>query len=849
MLYGGGALAQTTVTQTSFTATSGNVGDDKNVSYKAEKGNANTAPAINNGVIRVYQNGGLFTVSVADGCTLTNVKLGSAMATTVTYVTDKTTTASATKSITANGTLSVDFTGGEKSVTFTCTGTTRNDRLYVNSLSVTYTSASTGKTATTLAFADPADKTFDLNATEGTTFTQTASLTPAVEGAAITYASDNESIAKVDANTGEVTVTTSTEGTATITATYAGNATYDGSTASYTITVKDPNQPQWIKTDLTALTSTDQFVIVDLTSKTAMSNDNGTSKAPTATTVTLNDDKSEIIGDVADNLKWNLSVTDGNYTFYPNGTTSTWLYVSGSSSNNNLRVGTGDDKTFTAYTSGNYSGLKGTDGTNDRYIHVYSNQDWRTYKNATQTSTSIAYFKRVSSTPDKTATKVTFEKEGNYTISQDANATDLATYTNAATVTDNAGNAISGATVTYTSSDNDHADVSATGEVTIDQTTAGTYTITATYAGDDTYAASSATYTINVKETLTLTGKGTQDDPYTVADVIKIVNANEQTKDNVYVKGIVTSVDTKNFNTKYKNINFYLSDDGTSTSTIEAFRAKNVGNTDITSTNDVAVGDNVLLYGALSKYNSTIELAQGCYIVSFGERSMEFDEDKGFTVAPGHNVKATFSRTFNANAWNTLVLPFDMTAEQVTTTFGTDVKVANFTGTTDNADGTYTLNFETNGTISANKPVFIYGANSDGIYEITGVTVVDATPTAIPANAAFTFVGNYSNATAEAGDWFISSDNNFYKANGSESIKPTRAVFRPTTTAAAAKGLKVNIDGEATGISGVTMEENGVKSTASGVYNLNGQKVAERLNASQLPSGVYIVNGKKFVRK
>ena len=57
------------------------------------------------------------------------------------------------------------------------------------------------------------------------------------EGATVTYSSDNEDVAVVDENTGEVVIGSKT-GTATITATFAGNDEYSSATATYTITVE-----------------------------------------------------------------------------------------------------------------------------------------------------------------------------------------------------------------------------------------------------------------------------------------------------------------------------------------------------------------------------------------------------------------------------------------------------------------------------------------------------------------------------------------------------------------------------------------------------------------------------------
>ncbi len=97
---------------------------------------------------------------------------------------------------------------------------------------------SSSKTATTVTFGSEVDnKTFALNI--GDDFTApTATLTPA-EAGSITYSSDNEAVAKVDATTGAVTLG-ETAGTAKITASFEGNDTYAASSASYTINLTKP---------------------------------------------------------------------------------------------------------------------------------------------------------------------------------------------------------------------------------------------------------------------------------------------------------------------------------------------------------------------------------------------------------------------------------------------------------------------------------------------------------------------------------------------------------------------------------------------------------------------------------
>ena len=144
--------------------------------------------------------------------------------------------------------------GGEQSLgpanaAYTFTGMAKGDievvvskkstkkALYLLSVEVTYVKSS--KEFTTLSFGEGLNgKTY--NCTVGNAFAApTATLTPAVEGAKITYSSDKPEVATVDASTGAVTLGT-TEGTAVITASYAGNDRYEKSTASYTINLTKP---------------------------------------------------------------------------------------------------------------------------------------------------------------------------------------------------------------------------------------------------------------------------------------------------------------------------------------------------------------------------------------------------------------------------------------------------------------------------------------------------------------------------------------------------------------------------------------------------------------------------------
>ena len=143
-------------------------------------------------------------------------------------------------------------------------------------------------------------------------------------------------------------------------------------------TVAGLTPASWTEAALDAMTASDIFVFSD--GSYAIPNDNGTTSAPAATAITVSEGK--ITSTVADNLKWQVSgnSTDG-YTFYPSGTTETWLYCSttaSTGSNNNIRVGTGNRKLWIIDTNGY---LVTNDKNTDRYLSLYASTEFRSYVN------------------------------------------------------------------------------------------------------------------------------------------------------------------------------------------------------------------------------------------------------------------------------------------------------------------------------------------------------------------------------------------------------------------------------------------------------------------------------------
>lgn len=219
----------------------------------------------------------------------------------------------------------------------------------------------------------------------------------------------------------------------------------------------------------------------------------------------------------------------------------------------------------------------------------------------------------------------------------------------------------------------------------------------------------------------------------------------------------------------------------------------------------------------------------------------ETAENNTFASGPAN---VTLCRTFNTGAWNTLALPFAMTQEQVAETFGPEAHVANYTGSTRNADNTYTLNFDSSKkNIEANKPVFIYGAINKPEYKIENVILVEGTPN-IETAEGFNFAGSYHRTTVQENDWFVSSDNKFYQAVGTETLKPFRAVFRPVSNKANAKALTISIAVENDAPTIIQAHSDyTIPSTSTPLYNLSGQRV------NKYYKGIVIQNGIKKINK
>lgn len=131
------------------------------------------------------------------------------------------------------GTLMVSLVAKGKAGTTTVTVNVEKDETYVSGSASFVLHVVEHKTIVSMSF--PAES---YNATLGEEFIAPAlTISPLVSP--IVYGSSDESVAKVDAVTGEITLVGM--GITTITATYTGDETHDPATAQYTLNVTDPN--------------------------------------------------------------------------------------------------------------------------------------------------------------------------------------------------------------------------------------------------------------------------------------------------------------------------------------------------------------------------------------------------------------------------------------------------------------------------------------------------------------------------------------------------------------------------------------------------------------------------------
>ncbi len=226
-------------------------------------------------------------------------------------------------------------------------------------------------------------------------------------------------------------------------------------------------------------------------------------------------------------------------------------------------------------------------------------------------------------------------------------------------------------------------------------------------------------------------------------------------------------------------------------------------------------------------------------------------------------VDVTLERSFKANEWNTICLPFAMNAEQLTKAFGSDVKVGDFMGCkTTYADDEETVvaisvHFETVTSLEANHPYVIRMSKALTSFDVDGVDFhaeaepsVDRDMLKVKKNVYLynSFVGNYETNFFVPDQCLFLSDSNFWYSTGISSLKPFRAYFDFYDV------LPIAEESE----SRITMSFDDDEEETTGIDELRGKMEDGRgelyFNLQGCPvstpkKGLYIKNGKKVLIK
>lgn len=246
--------------------------------------------------------------------------------------------------------------------------------------------------------------------------------------------------------------------------------------------------------------------------------------------------------------------------------------------------------------------------------------------------------------------------------------------------------------------------------------------------------------------------------------------------------------------------------------------------------------------------NKTVQLNKAnIKLVAVANPTLTLDEnaentgDVLLSTESGKAYDVKLTRTLTANVWNTICLPFDVTAEQIADVLKSAGNVKEY----DREDATkQTIYFKDATTMVAGKPYLIKPTESAKELVFKGVRITEYEPNKKVGGDNYAVYGTFGKYTmkTDGTELFLKTDGKFYiPAASTATMKGFRAYFYNINGSTAAAALNLSF-GDATGINGVAADaEKNVK-----VYNVNGQYVGTSLEV--LPKGLYIVGGKKVLK-
>lgn len=220
----------------------------------------------------------------------------------------------------------------------------------------------------------------------------------------------------------------------------------------------------------------------------------------------------------------------------------------------------------------------------------------------------------------------------------------------------------------------------------------------------------------------------------------------------------------------------------------------------------------------------------------------------------------TLNRSFGANKWYSVVLPFSVSQKQMKSVFGDGVKVLHYSDVTGTDLNLFEHFYQM---IVGGTPVLVKPSQE----EVTNPVFYNVTLTSQKVvdieNTGFKCTGSWDNVDFPEYSYFIDAKtNSFYQYDPTKVAQGTKAphagafrswIISTSTNPSEAKQLTMHINGieeqgETTAIWNAISGNDDAEVASKGIYSLSGQKM-NAADTSSLPKGIYIVNGKKFIVK
>ncbi len=272
---------------------------------------------------------------------------------------------------------------------------------------------------------------------------------------------------------------------------------------------------------------------------------------------------------------------------------------------------------------------------------------------------------------------------------------------------------------------------------------------------------------------------------------------------------------------------------------------------------EVALGDyNVTLsniwfgYGTNSK-DYLDNVAFTVHVVA--AHNIVLDENATGMPASAKNMNVRVVRTIEAGEWNTICLPFSMTAEQVKSAFGSDVQLGDFTGwSSEENDGVIVainVEFTSVSAIEANHPYVIKVSAPVTEFSVAGVDIDPEEEPVVQVGKRMAergyMYGTYVVKTVPEENIYL-NQSKFWYSKGTTQTKGMTGYFEFRDVLDAyydeteySSQIKMILDDQTTGVSDISHKA----AVSESYYDLQGRRMEKPVK-----KGLYIWGAKKVIK-